>query len=204
MGRKGEARLPRKPARRETGKRPGESYQKLGRTIREMRLQRGLTLKETALKSGLALSFISQVERGAGNPTVASLRAIAKALGVTVGHFFNHAERGGAVVRAHERRRLVDHRGVTHLLLTPRLDGRFAIFHTLHEPRDEVNLELLQHEGEEAVYVLKGKIEIRHQDQRHVLQKGDCLHFSSLEPHCANNIGKGVLECVWVVSPPSF
>ena len=180
------------------------SYQNLGRIIRRIRLRQELTLQDLAKKTGLALSFISQVERGVGNPTLASLKAISDALGVAVGHFFDQAEPSGDVVRAAHRKRLIDKRGVTHFLLTSRLDRRFAMFHTVHEPRKEVTHEPLQHEGEEAVYVLKGTLELMHRDERYVLKKGDSIYFSSRDPHSAKNVGRGVLECIWVESPHSF
>ncbi len=56
----------------------------LGEYVKKYRLQRGYNMAELAEKVGCSRSFISQVEKGQANPSVATLKKIADALGVSV------------------------------------------------------------------------------------------------------------------------
>lgn len=57
---------------------------RLGKKIRELRLQKKLTQEELAYKSELDFSYINQIENGKRNPSVKAVESIAKALGVSV------------------------------------------------------------------------------------------------------------------------
>jgi transcriptional regulator with XRE-family HTH domain len=56
----------------------------LGDMLRKFRLQRNLTLAELSEKSGVSISFISQVENGKNMPSLETLKALAKALHITI------------------------------------------------------------------------------------------------------------------------
>lgn len=52
--------------------------------VRDRREQQGLTLRALATTSGVSSSMISDIERGAKSPTIATLSALADALGVPI------------------------------------------------------------------------------------------------------------------------
>lgn len=52
----------------------------LGQRIRARRVALGLTLADVADRASLSLPYVSNLERGRGNPTIDALRSIAKAL----------------------------------------------------------------------------------------------------------------------------
>ena len=54
-------------------------------TMKAMRKMAGLTQAEFAQHRGVSRRVIQDVERGTGNPTVESLRSIAKRFGLQVG-----------------------------------------------------------------------------------------------------------------------
>ena len=56
----------------------------LGRNVRRLRLERQLSLGEHARRSDLAKQTLANLESGGGNPTVQTLLAVARALGVGV------------------------------------------------------------------------------------------------------------------------
>ncbi|HXX47489.1 MAG TPA: response regulator [Myxococcota bacterium] len=62
--------------------------QLLGTRIRAQRKLRGLTLRQLANKTGLSVSLISQIELGKSAASVATLRKLATALGVTLSTLF--------------------------------------------------------------------------------------------------------------------
>ncbi|MDE0804525.1 MAG: helix-turn-helix transcriptional regulator [Acidimicrobiales bacterium] len=57
----------------------------LGTRLRARRRAEGLTLAEVAERSELSLPYVSNLERGRGNPTIEALQALARALGTTLG-----------------------------------------------------------------------------------------------------------------------
>jgi DNA-binding XRE family transcriptional regulator len=60
----------------------------LGKTVRQWRIAAGLTQTAVAKQSGLNRSYLSHLESGRRNPTLATLERLAKTLKVTPGTFF--------------------------------------------------------------------------------------------------------------------
>lgn len=63
----------------------------LGERLRARRTALDLTLAEVAERSGLSLPYVSNLERGHGNPTMDALRALAGALEASVGAFLDES-----------------------------------------------------------------------------------------------------------------
>lgn len=57
---------------------------KLGKKVKQRRLDLGLSQEEFSDKSGLHRTYISQFERGLRNPTYTTLEKVASTLGITV------------------------------------------------------------------------------------------------------------------------
>jgi len=57
----------------------------LGRRVADARTLAGLTLATVAQRSGISVGFISQIESGTANPTLATLVKVADALGCDLG-----------------------------------------------------------------------------------------------------------------------
>lgn len=61
----------------------------LGPRLREVRLRSGLSLREVARQLGVSPSFLSQMENGKSQPSVATLYSMAQLLGVSIDELFN-------------------------------------------------------------------------------------------------------------------
>lgn len=64
----------------------------VGKKLHQLRTQQGLSLRALAKKSGLSHSFICDIEHDRCNPSIASLKTLARALGVAEGAFFEGEE----------------------------------------------------------------------------------------------------------------
>lgn len=179
-----------------------------GKTVKELRLKHEMTLRDLAKASGCSISFLSQLERDMMSPTVASLRKIADALGVTITSFFSDddGDKDRIFVRKDERVRIGSQASkVTYESLKPRNANSILepLYHTLEKGAysgDDNNMHL----GEEFVYVLQGQVEITVGDKPMILNEGDSAVYNSNIPHRWKNTFDGKTILLWVNTPPSF
>jgi transcriptional regulator with XRE-family HTH domain len=192
----------------------------VGQLLRAMRRERGLTLQELARLTDLSRTFIGQIEAGTANPSVATLKRVADALGVPMAALFTDAAAGSApaveagangsersavrVVRRDKRKMLAwPGRPWTTYLLTPDLQGKLEVLLNELEPGDTVD-DAYTHEGEEFGFVLEGTYEVTVGGQVYVLQEGDSISYSSRVPHKMRVVGDRRSRSIWVITPPSF
>jgi transcriptional regulator with XRE-family HTH domain/quercetin dioxygenase-like cupin family protein len=67
----------------------GDSVDQLGGRLRAARVKAGITARQMARDLGMSPSFISQMERGRSQPSVATLYSISRLLGVSVDELFH-------------------------------------------------------------------------------------------------------------------
>lgn len=65
-----------------------DTIARVGVRIRSLRLERNLTQEQAAERAHLSVKHLQDVERGETNPTIASLIALSRALGVTLSELF--------------------------------------------------------------------------------------------------------------------
>lgn len=59
--------------------------QKLGQNLKRIRKEKGISQGDIVRKLGMPKSFVSNIENGKTNPTLATIAKLAKAIGVSVG-----------------------------------------------------------------------------------------------------------------------
>jgi transcriptional regulator with XRE-family HTH domain len=62
---------------------------RLGRNLRKLRQEKGLSQEDFAFEASIHRTYISDLERGARNPTVTVVEKLAKALGVKPGRLLD-------------------------------------------------------------------------------------------------------------------
>lgn len=68
---------------------------RIGQRVRACRAARAMTMKQLARESGISLPYLSRVEKGDGNVSVAVLQKLALALGVEIEGFLSDPEQYG-------------------------------------------------------------------------------------------------------------
>jgi len=177
----------------------------LGNRIRELRLNKNKTIKEVAQETDLTSSFISQIERDKVIPSLGSLTKIAKALRIPVMLFFLPTDINSTITHKEQRKKIsLPHSETIYEVLSP-LTTKVEFLLAEIEPGKQGDLEMVPHEGEEHVYVVKGKIEITIEDQVYCLKGGDSICFQSMIPHkIGKNLGNEKVILIIAQSPPSF
>jgi len=171
----------RDPAAR--GMRMGEEgdrvLKRLGATLRTERKALGLTLVAVARASGLSAGFLSQAERGLAAPSLSSLRALARTLGIPMASLLAQPDGADRVTRKGERMHFgLDPGTITYERLTSRFAGHLLNGVLIHEPPGHRS-EPISHEGEELFFILSGELTVELGGEVHLLKCGDSLHFSS-------------------------
>lgn len=193
----------------------------IGGEVRQLRRARQMTLKTLSEASGVSLSHLSAIERGASNPSLDAIQAIASALRITPDWFFarRSGHRSGQgplerahVVRAHERRNLnalyasSEHDlGYTDSLLSSSIAGDFYMGLAHYAPGAErVDETMLSFEGEQHGMLIEGELELRLGDETVTLRAGDSYSHDARIPHHARNRTDRPAVLVWAVSPVVF
>jgi transcriptional regulator with XRE-family HTH domain len=182
-------------------------HQALGDEIRKLRKARGKSLAELAQAIGRSTSYVSQVERGGAEPSIADLRGIAQSLGVPLGWFFLSEEipaaERGRVVRAESRRRLGSFTdGLVEELLSPSIGPAFETFLSTFAPGAALP-QATQRDTEEEGYIVKGILDLWIGEQQFRLGPGDSFHIRG-EPFRWVNPGTEETVAVWVIAPPIY
>src|SRR5690606_17570034 len=107
----------------------------LGAAVKAARKRLDLSIAELAQTAGVSLGFVSQLERGIGNPSLATISKLAAALGLTVSQLLEEPASDFAVVRA----------GARYSIPTdPRLPAAEQVVRELLTPRGESMLQVIR------------------------------------------------------------
>jgi transcriptional regulator with XRE-family HTH domain len=174
--------------------------------LRDIRRFRRATLRTIAQRAGVSESFLSQVERGRSSASVASLRRIAGALGVSVADLFDSSgPPRPQVLRRDDRPSLGFGILGTKRLLTPRPLQHLEVFVGDLDVGGSTGQEPYAHgDSEELLIVLTGNVQLELGGDVHELETGDSIDYRSSTPHRVINIGDERAEVIWIISPPSY
>ena len=175
----------------------------LGARIRAERERAGVSVRGLARSIGVSPSLLSQVERGLAQPSVGTLWAIVRELGLSLDSLF--AGEGGDdgrdapdVQRAGDRSAIDLAGGVRWERLTAGPDADVDFAHVTYEPGgDSGAVPLASHAGREYGYVLEGRLRIQVGDEQIELGPGDAIRFGSRAPHRLWVEGDEPVRTVW-------
>ena len=166
----------------------------VGARIRALRRNKGLGLNEMAARTALSIGFLSQMERGLSSPTLRALTSLADAMQITLAEIVRGPTAAQLAVpvitRAGERSSISMWKsGIRKHALASGGAASSAFSFTLleFEPRASSGDELYTHQGEEAGYVLQGRLKLVVGEAQWTLTAGDSFHFSSELPHRFEN-----------------
>ena len=177
-----------------------KQIQPIGKRIRRARLDKKISLDTMANETGLSKARIKEIESGEKRPSVGTLLQISRALHVDSAFLLKESE-DKIEKRSKAYTKRTDNYAYTPL--TAQAENKhlkaFKIVIEAEKKHDGVGF---QHEGEEFVYVLKGKVEYTVGEHVNKLKAGDSLHFNSGVKHDLRNTGKVDAELIVVVYAP--
>ena len=163
----------------------------LSQRLKRIRTEKGFTLQEVASEANQTKSWLSKVENFRVTPSLAALGELAKALGVTTSSLLEGLDEKPPLVCVRSGQgTIVERDGPKSKTIYESLgDGRtkrsmdpFVLTVPVGELREP-----LPHEGEEFLYVLKGRVDFQYGVEIFKLKSGDSLYFDSEENHRLSN-----------------
>jgi transcriptional regulator with XRE-family HTH domain len=168
----------------------------IGNKIQETRKQKNKTLDWLASQSGFTKGYLSKIENGNKIPPLGSLYRIAKALELNFSNLIlDEDEQKGietrykknySITRKKERPPVIrgatsfgyDYVGLADFTKTTSMQAFLFTF-----PKKIDKKIYFEHEGEEFIFILKGKVEWHLGNEKYILNPGDSLYLDSRIPH---------------------
>jgi transcriptional regulator with XRE-family HTH domain len=180
----------------------------IGHEVRAFRKKLGITVADLAAATSISLGMLSKIENGITSPSLTTLQALSRALGVPLTSFFRRfeEERNAVFVKAGEgvdvERRgtraghqynLLGHIGsnTAGVMVEPYLI-------TLTEDSDV--FPMFQHDGMEFLYILEGEVVYRHANNLYRMTEGDSLFFDADAPHGPDELTRLPIRYLSIIS----
>lgn len=157
--------------------------------LREYRKKKKITISDLAEKTGLSTGYISQLERGLVEPSLASLRKIADVLEVSLFSLLEEKPSDTIIVMKSEDQLILQNKEKTILyeLLTPLPTDSFVpkslIIKFTLQPHAQLSNQVLSHPSEELVTMLCGDMVLSIGDETVTLHPGDSGVIRKDLPH---------------------
>jgi transcriptional regulator with XRE-family HTH domain len=180
----------------------------IGKRIRAFRSEKGISLERLAQQTGFTKGYLSKVEKSTKAPPVSTLGILAHALGVSISTILGEGKStrtSFCLVRKDERPLMARHGdafGYSYEAVAHHYTGKSMEPFIVTLPPRPKKQKLFQHEGQEILYVLQGKMRFRHGSEVYVINEGDCIYFDSGVPHQGVSCGPGETRCFMVIYAP--
>jgi transcriptional regulator with XRE-family HTH domain len=180
----------------------------IGAKLKVIRKSKGLSLRALSEQCDVTVGALSQIENDNTSPSISTLKRILKALGSSMGDFFQTVEKQEADQIVFRPEELIDAspvKGVA-LLGLPKIarDQGIQLLCETYQPGASTGPDYYSHEGEECGVCLEGRVELRVNGNSFILEPGDVYAFNSTLQHCFTNIGPEAARIVSACTPSSF
>jgi transcriptional regulator with XRE-family HTH domain len=177
--------------------------QTVGANVRRLRRNRGLSLVELGQHASVAKGTLTQLEAGRGNPTLETIQALGRALGVAVSDLVTeHADDAPVVVRADDGVRVPEWPLDARLIHRSHTTGAITELYRLSIEADQ-RVESPGHPYGvvEQVYVLAGTLTVGHADSPVTVGPHDFVRFPADRPHRYAAGDAPVTALLWMTFP---
>lgn len=178
----------------------------VGKRIESFRKKKELTIEALAQAAGVKAPVLQAIENEEVVPAIGVMVKLARALGQRLGSFMDDQFREDPlIVHKTDRdscRQTVgssDNPYEYYSLGKGKPDRHTEPFYVVIPPGD---IPLSSHEGEEFIFVQKGKLELHCGKSVEVLGEGDSAYYNSLLPHSLKAAGNQSAEIVAIVFTP--
>ncbi len=182
----------------------------IGREVRAVRKKLGITVADLAASTGISLGMLSKIENGVTSPSLTTLQALSRALGVPLSSFFRgfEEERRAVLVKAGEGvdvERRGTRAGHQYTLLGhigSNTSGVIVEPYLITLTKGSDVFPTFQHDGMEFLNMLEGEVVYRHGNQLYPLSPGDSLFFDADAPHGPDELTRLPMRYLSIICYP--
>jgi quercetin dioxygenase-like cupin family protein len=163
----------------------GELLAGLGARLRSLRNQKGWTLEQLSLRTNLSEPFLSRLESGRRQPSLAALMTLARAHSMPLASLLEEVPAAASPRVVIQAGSSSEHyaNGLQYRVVSGAAPkGNLHAVHVTIPPKRE-HQDFYHHDGEEWLYVLSGHLRLIFEDGEHLLKPGDSAHFEARTPH---------------------
>jgi|JI10StandDraft_1071094.scaffolds.fasta_scaffold306577_3 transcriptional regulator with XRE-family HTH domain len=178
----------------------------LGQVVREFRKRLGFGISELGKRAKLSSGMVSKIENGAISPSLASIRALARALQVPVTSLFREFDEVTDATFVRSGEGSLVHRYGSGIAHEYRVLGQTTAKGIAVEPylmtysdTSQV-LPFLHRSGTQFIYILEGEVLYRHGNKTFLMSEGDSLLFQADVPHGPEKLLRTPLRYLSVLS----
>lgn len=182
----------------------------IGAKVKALRTSKNYTLKQLSEESGLSIGFLSQLERGISSIAIDSLAKISSILEVPLSSFFDenastshdpvlHSFNLQCTKATSEIVQYILSNNASEYDILPRL---FQLMPLMDAESEDVVM--MNHIGEEFIYVLEGIVTVYIGDREYTLYPGDSIQIHSNEKHNWINLTNKVAKLLSINTPNPF
>jgi len=169
-----------------------EAYRDIAPRLRGLREAVDMSVEELAEKTGVTAEQAASYESGEVEIPVSYLVSVAHICGVDLTELLSGGEarlHSYSLVRKNkglsvERRKDYDYKSLAYKFVGRRMEP----FMVRVPPKDEDQVTFNAHPGQEFIYLVEGRLEIRLDKNTEILEPGDSLYFSSHTPHALRGL----------------
>ncbi len=178
----------------------------IGRRIKASRINKKITLEQLSNQTGFTKGYLSRIEKSEKSPPLSTLGIIARVLGITISFLVGEEEQKTSFGIVKKKERLLIVRGnsldysyeaVAHTFPNKKMDP-FILTLPLKPKKKTIH----EHEGEELLFVLEGRMKFLHGKEEYILEEGDCIYFDSSLPHFGESVGRKEAKCLMAIYTP--
>jgi quercetin dioxygenase-like cupin family protein len=169
-----------------------------GQGIKAYREERKMSIKDLAHESGYPADLLEKVEKDEITPPVALVLQLSRTLKVDV-EALDDDKKSSSRVKSQKKR--AGSYAYTQLTKSG-ADKHLGAYRVTIEPKTAHEGVEYHHEGEEFIYVLKGRLSITVGKNTSILERGECIHFNSALHHALSNPSDEKAELLVVLYIP--
>jgi quercetin dioxygenase-like cupin family protein len=163
----------------------------IGCRVQRLRCDKGLSLEDLSQMTGFEVDLLKRIENEEIQPQLGTIIRLSKALDRSLarlvsdgpgGKRYSISRRGESKPISRSTTAKGQRAAYSYMSLAPEVDGRHmeALMVELEPSGDDTTS---VHDGEEFIYVLMGKVDLKLGDERYTLEPGDSAYYLSTIPH---------------------
>ena len=163
---------------------------RLGTRLHSLRTERNWTLEELGRRADLSPPYLSRLEAGERQPSLAALISLAQAFEIPIAALFEQGQPASriAVTKAGSGTPRISS-GAMYTPLTGKRDKTHLNAVLLDVSATRADRSMNRHDSEEFVYILSGAVTLTVGDETVTLGAGDAAHYDAREPHRMDGLG---------------